>query len=343
MTHQQYISQMPKIDLHCHLDGSLPTSTIRRLAKKAGISLPEDSTEFMNQITVSQSCTSLVEYLSRFHLPISCLQSAENLFDASHDLLAEVSKENVIYIEVRFAPTLSVHGNLTLDRVIDSVLQGLELGKKQFGVAYGVILCALRHQPYEINGPLLSAADKFRDRGVVALDLAGNEKTFPAENHRALFEKAVSKGIPFTIHAGEADGPSSVWAALSLGAKRIGHGIAMKHDPNLLAFCRDNNIGIELCPVSNLQTKAAAGWEDYPFQMFMKKGLSITINTDNRTVSNTTLTREFCELDTFFGLNTAELENLFRNATNLSFADSLQKQKMQAAFDAFKRKVMQYP
>ena len=207
MTNQQYIKQMPKIDLHCHLDGSLPTYTIRRLAKKAGITLPEDAAEFIKEITVPKNCASLAEYLSRFHLPISCLQSAENLFDASCDLLAEVSKENVVYIEVRFAPILSIRGSLTLDVVMDSVLQGLELGEEQFGVAYGVIVCALRHHPCEINSQLLSIADKYRDRGVVALDLAGNEKRFPTERHRALFEKAVSMEIPFTIHAGEGTVP----------------------------------------------------------------------------------------------------------------------------------------
>ena len=338
MTNQQYIQQMPKIDLHCHLDGSLPTSIICRLAEKACIPLPEDTAELMKQITVPESCTSLAEYLSRFHLPISCLQSAENLFDAACDLLAEVSKENVIYIEVRFAPMLSVHEDLTLDTVIDSVLQGLEVGKEKFGVGYGVILCVLRHQPYEINSQLLAAVDKYRDRGVVALDLAGNEKRFPAQRHRTLFKEAVKMGIPFTIHAGEAAGPSSVWTALSFGAERIGHGIAVKDDPDLMAFCRDNNIGIELCPISNLQTKAAADWEDYPFQLFLKKGLPITVNTDNRTVSNTTLTREFCELDAFYHLNTADLETLFRNAANLSFAPNQQKQKMHAAFDEFKKK-----
>ena len=338
MTNQQYIKQMPKIDLHCHLDGSLPTSTICRLAEKARISLPEDTAEFIKQITVPDSCTSLAEYLSCFHLPISCLQSAENLFDASRDLLAAVSKENVIYIEVRFAPMLSVHEDLPLDTVIDSVLQGLEVGKEKFGVGYGVILCALRHQPHEINSKLLAAVDKFGDRGVVALDLAGNEKRFPVQKHQALFEKAARMEIPFTIHAGEADGPASVWTALSLGAKRIGHGIAMKDDPDLMAFCRDNNIGIELCPISNLQTKAAADWEDYPFQLFLKEGLPITVNTDNRTVSNTALTREFSELEKVYGLTTADLETLFRNSANLSFAPNQQKQKMHAAFDEFKKK-----
>lgn len=340
MAKQQYIVQMPKIDLHCHLDGSIPTNTIRRLAKRARISLPESPAEFLNQITSPLNCTSLSQYLSRFHLPVSCLQSSENLFQASHDLLAEVSKENVIYIEVRFAPMLSVHEDLSLDTVIDSVLQGLESGKRQFGVEYGVILCALRNQPCEINWKLPAAAVQYRDRGVVALDLAGNEKAFPAEIHRALFEKAGHIGIPFTIHAGEADGPSSIWTALSFGAKRIGHGIAMKDDPDLMDFFHGNNIGIELCPISNLQTKAAANWEDYPFRTFMKRGMAITVNTDNRTVSKTTLTREFCELDTVYDLDTTDLEALFRNAANLSFADDRQKQKMHAAFDEFKKKTV---
>ena len=331
---------MPKIDLHCHLDGSLPIHTIRELTLRTGIQLPEDSSEFMNLITVPQSCTSLAEYLSRFKLPISCLQSAENLFTASRDLIAEVFKENVIYIEVRFAPTLLMHEKLCFDVVMDSVLQGLESGRKQFGVEYGVILCAMRNQPYEINSQLLSAMDKYRDRNVRALDLAGDEKKFPTHKFENLFEEASSMGIPFTIHAGEADGPSSVWSALSFGAKRIGHGISIKNDPNLIAFCRNNNIGIELCPISNLQTKAVTCWEDYPLLMFMQKGLSVTVNTDNRTVSNTTLTKEFCEVDSYSELDAKDLETLFRNAVNLSFSDYQNKQRMHMIFDEFKAKTL---
>lgn len=337
MTKQEYIQQMPKIDLHCHLDGSLPASTIRKLANNANIPIPDSETEFMNLITVSQECTDLTEYLSRFHLPISCLQSAESLFTASHDLLGEVSKENVIYLEVRFAPFLSVNENLSLDGVIESVLQGLESGRRKFGVEYGVILCALRNHPHKTNVQLVSAAIKYGKRGVVALDLAGNEKTFATQEHQSLFQEAVTAGIAFTIHAGEAAGPSSVWDAVTLGAKRIGHGIAMKDDPDLVTFCRDNNIGIELCPTSNLQTKAASNWESYPYPLFMKGGLPVTINTDNRTVSKTTLTQEFLQLDTQYDLDTGDLETLFKNAVDQSFTSDSQKRRLHGALDKFKQ------
>lgn len=329
---------MPKIDLHCHLDGSLSAHTIRELAKNADIALPEDLPGLMSQITVPQSCTSLSEYLSRFKLPIACLQSAENLFTASHNLLADASKENVVYMEVRFAPTLSMREKLSLDVVIDSVLQGLEAGRRQFGVAYGVILCALRNHAYEDNAQVLSAAVRYGDQGVVALDLAGDENRFPTHKYRALFKEAASKGLPFTIHAGEADGPASVRAALSFGAKRIGHGISIKNDTDLMEFCFENNIGIELCPVSNLQTKAAASWEDYPLLTFLNRGLPVTVNTDNRTVSNTTLTREFGELDAYYDLDTKDLETLFRNAVNVSFSDYRHKQRLHKTFDDFKAK-----
>lgn len=330
---------MPKIDLHCHLDGSLPIHTIRRLADRTHVTVPQDVTGLMNLVTAPQECTSLSEYLTRFDLSSSLLQSAENLVEASYDFIAEVSTENVVYIEVRFAPTHSIRGDLSLDSVVDSVLRGLELGKRQFGVDYGVILCAMRNLSFEVNSQLLPLAERYRNRGVVALDLAGDEKAFPVQMHRNLFEQARHRNIPFTIHAGEGDGPNSIRAALCLGAKRIGHGIAMKSDAEIREHCRQNTIGIELCPTSNIQTKAAASWGEYPFSMFMNEGLPITVNTDNRTVSNTTLTEEFKQLDALYDLDATILETLFRNAVNLSFADNVQKERLHGIFDRFKMSV----
>lgn len=336
MTKQEYIEKMPKIDLHCHLDGSLPLHTIRSLAGRTHVTVPRDATDLMNLVTAPQECTSLSEYLTRFDLPSSLLQSTENLVEASYDFIAEVSKENVVYMEVRFAPTHSIREELSLDSVVDSVLRGLELGKRQFGVDYGVILCAMRNLSFEVNSQLLPLAEKYCKRGVVALDLAGDEKAFPVQMHRNLFEQARHKNIPFTIHAGEGDGPASVRAALSLGAQRIGHGIAMKSDAEVREHCRQNSIGIELCPTSNTQTKAAASWKEYPFPMFMNEGLPITVNTDNRTVSDTTLTKEFKQLDALYNLETEVLETLYRNAVKLSFADNVQKERLHGVFDRFK-------
>ncbi len=337
---ERFITQMPKIDLHCHLDGSLPPATIRVLAERAGIDLPDDPQRLNVMLTAPEDCRSLVEYLTRFELPVACLQTAENLYTAARDLAAEAARENVIYLEVRFAPLLSVNEQLSAEAVVRSVLEGLEEGRRSFGVNYGLILCAMRQHPYEINEQLLPLAEKYLGFGVVAMDLAGDEKGYSAYKHRQLFEEVSRRGIPYTIHAGEADGPESIWAAIELGTRRIGHGISAKDDPGLMKYCAEKGIGFELCPVSNLQTKAAQDWDDYPFRLFLDNGMIITVNTDNRTVSDTNLTREFTELQTHCALTTAEIEHLFRNSVAISFADVQLKQELNEAFDAFQREYL---
>lgn len=332
---QQFIDRMPKIDLHCHLDGSLSPATIRVLAERVGIDLPDDPKDLTAMLTAPEDCSSLVEYLTRFELPVACLQTAENFYTAALDLASDAARENVIYIEVRFAPLLSAHERLPADVVVRSVIEGLEEGKRRFGVKYGLILCAMRHHPHEMNEQLLPLAEKYLGSGVVALDLAGDEKGYPACKHHQLFADALKRGIPYTIHAGEADGPGSIWSALDLGARRIGHGISAKDDPELMKHCAAKGIGFELCPVSNLQTKAARDWDDYPFRLFLDEGMTVTVNTDNRTVSNTNLTREFTELDARYGLTTAEIERLVRTSAAVSFADDQLKQELNKAFDMF--------
>ncbi len=323
-----FIRAMPKIDLHCHLDGSLPLETIRALAAKANIPVPESDAQLRPLITAPADCHSLVEYLACFGIAISCLQTAENLFYAAKALLLEVAKENVVYLEARFAPMLSAHGNLTATDIVGSVVQGFAAAKKECGTDFGAILCAIRNHPQEYSAPLLAAADRYMGQGVVALDLAGDEKAFPAITYRDFFQKASSRGFPFTIHAGEADGPESVRQALQLGAKRIGHGIGMKTAPALMEWCAKDAVGIEVCPVSNLQTKAAIAWAEYPLCRFMDAGLLVTVNTDNRTVSETTLTREFNELQGRLNMGKADMATLYQNAVQTSFGSDAQKKQM---------------
>ena len=335
MINKEYIRAMPKIDLHCHLDGSLPSDTIIELAKVSGIAVPDEPKAFQKSIMVPASCNSLSEYLGCFELAVSSLQRAENLYKAAFDLIVDVAKENVVHIEIRFAPLLHTYRNLSLHTIIDSVIQGARDAGKINGISVGIILCAMRHDSYEDNIRLLEAAEKFIGHGVVAMDLAGDEKMFPTSSHSKLFQQVKERCIPFTIHAGEADGPTSIDAAIDFGAKRIGHGIAMKDSVALMALCRKNNIGIELCPVSNLQTNTVSSWSDYPFRLFMNNDVPISINTDNRTVSQTSLTREFCELDKIYHLSTQEMEILYRNAVKNAFLDEKQKHCLNSIYDKF--------
>ena len=239
----------------------------------------------------------LFEYLEKFDLPLLCLQTKEGLFRAAYELVRDVSRENVKYIEVRFAPMLSISQGLTCEEVIASVVEGLKEGEKKHGVYASAIVCAMRHHSLEQNLEMLEVARSYVGNGVCALDLAGDESAFPTSQFRPLFKKATEWGIPFTIHSGETGNVDNIQEAIDLGAKRLGHGIALEKSSKLRALCKEKGIGIEMCPTSNLQTKAVDNMEDYPLEMFLREGLLVSIHTDNRTVSGTDLQKEQAYFD----------------------------------------------
>ena len=306
------IVNIPKIDLHCHLDGSIPIGVIRDIL--------EDNAIQINQVQVDQNCTSLTRYLEKFNIPISCLQTKENLEKVAYSFMEDLSKENIKYIEVRFAPMLCTNENLSVLEVIESVLKGLQKGFCSFGIYYNVIVCAMRHHSMEHNMNMLKQARELLGYGVCALDLAGDETTFPTKNFKELFYEAKKMEMPFTIHSGECGSVQNVREALELGARRIGHGIALMKDRQLMEEFRKRRIGIEMCPTSNLQTKAIDCFENYPFHSFLEVGLLVNINTDNRMVSNTTMTKELTLINTNKE-DSAIIYQILNNAIEMSFAN----------------------
>ena len=332
---EEDIRWMPKVELHCHLDGSVPVQTIRKLAGLRGIPVPESDEELGRLAVAPQGCATLKEYLDRFALPLALLQSEEELYTAAYDLIGEAAKENVMYIEVRFAPLSFTKEGLTAEVALQSILRGLEAGYRDFGVHSAAILCAMRHLGEEQYSPILDLAERYGDRGVAAIDLAGDEEAYPLMPHRGMFDAARRKGIRYTIHAGECGSVQSVRDALTLKARRIGHGIAIQDDAEVLAWCAKKRIGIEMCPTSNMHTKATAGWRDYPFPLFYRSGILLTINTDNRTVSNTSLTGEFLALEEHYGITMEDVRQLTRNAIEVSFAPDNVKAALDEKLNAF--------
>lgn len=318
MTTEQ-LKKLPKIELHCHLDGSLSMDFIQ---KKLGKSVS------CQEVQVSKNCGSLAEYLEKFELPCQCLQDAEGLREAGYDFLRTASRENVVYTEVRFAPLLSVGLGLNTEQVISSLLKGLDEGKRDFGVEYNVITCAMRHHSLEDNLEMLKAAREFLGEGVCGADLAGAEASYPMSNFIGLFEKVQKMEMPFTIHAGECGNAWNIVQAAETGAKRIGHGIAMAGKPQIRQMCRERHIGIEMCPVSNLQTKAAESMNNYPLREFLDMGLLVSVNTDNRTVSGTSLTEELELVQKGCGVSDEEIRLLQRNALETAFAEESVKHQM---------------
>lgn len=314
------IRSIPKIDLHCHLDGSLSTETIRDLAKQSEISIPESDTELKKLLIAPENCGSLMEYLERFRLPISCLNIKENLRKASYSVVEDAARENVTYIEVRFAPLSHINRGLKVFEVLEEVILGMKKAEEDFNINANIIACGMRHEPVEKNIEMLKAAREFLGFGLCAIDIAGNELDFPPYAQRELFSEARRLNMPFTIHAGECGSAQNVIDAVELGAKRIGHGIAIKYSEEARKLCLRKGIGLEMCPTSNMQTKAIASWDDYPIRMFMDDGLKVTVNTDNRTVSDTNLTNEFHILNRHFGINEEEIRKIYLNSIDCAFA-----------------------
>lgn len=317
---------MVKLDLHCHLDGSLEVSSVAEMLRERGIVYPAE--ELGRKLKVEPDCTSLTEYLEKFELPLSCLQTAAGLKRAAYELVRTVSEENVRYIEVRFAPMLSVNQNLNCRTVIESVVEGLREAGKKYGVYALAIVCAMRHHSTETNMEMLKTAREFLGDGVCALDLAGDESAYPTKLFRELFGKAREWKVPFTIHSGECGSLENVREAIELGAGRIGHGIALEQSVELQNLCRERRIGIEMCPTSNLQTKAVESFENYPLDTFVKNGLLVSINTDNRTVSGTTMTKEIEVVLKSLHQSEEIVEKCMKNAVETSFANDEIKQKL---------------
>jgi adenosine deaminase len=325
-----FIDEMPKVDLHNHLDGGLRPETVTDIAQKEGIALPTyDVREIRSYLTVEDNCGSLVEYLEKFDLPLLCLQSEYAQRRVAKEAVEDAAKQNVKYIEVRFAPQLMVERGLSCSNVIKNVIDGLKDGEKETGTVAGAIVCCMRHHTKEQNLEAIRAAAEFLNRGLAGVDLAGDEFHFPPQLFREEFKLARSLGIPVTIHAGEAGGPENIKEAVeNLGAARIGHGIRLKEDKDIYSMVRAKNIPLEICVTSNVQTKAAPSFHEHPVREYFDDSVNVTINTDNTTVSNTNITRELKILTERFGFDKNELEKLELNAARAAFLSEAEKNKL---------------
>ncbi|MCX7657156.1 MAG: adenosine deaminase [Oscillospiraceae bacterium] len=313
------LKKMPKIELHCHLDGSLSKKFIeKQLGREVSY----------QELSVSQDCKSLDEYLDKFDLPLKCLTTEEEFQKAGYDILESMSSENICYAEIRFAPLLSAAEDMGTEKIIEALLAGLEKGKKRFGTEYNVIVCAMRHHNAEENYKMIKAARNFLGEGVCAADLAGAEALYPMSDFINLFEQTRKIGMPFTIHAGECGNAKNIRDSIMVGAKRIGHGIAMRGNREIQLLAKNAGVGIEMCPISNLQTKSVGNVSEYPLREFLDEGLLVTINTDNRTVSNTSMTKEFEFIQKNYGIRDEEIKLLVKNAVEVSFADDDLKEKL---------------
>jgi adenosine deaminase len=317
---RELLRRLPKAELHCHLDGSLRPSTLLELRHEYGLELPRKDEEALRRYMRVPEGSSLEDYLKRFEITLAVMQTSEALERIAYELAEDGAKDGVRYLEVRFAPILNVRGGLTLGEALEAPLRGLRRAEEEHGIVTRVIVCALRNMKPEMSRELASLAVAYKQRGVVGFDLAGGERGNPASRHAAAFQYARENDLACTCHAGEGDGAESVRQAVHVcGAHRIGHATRLIEDESLTEYVNDRRLALEICLTSNVQTGAAARYETHPLRNYFDRGMNVVLNTDNRLMSDTTLTDEYEAAARHLGFTLDELCTIARNGFASAF------------------------
>jgi len=318
---REFIKKLPKTDLHVHLDGSIRINTLLELAQKDKIELPAYEPEALKKIICcDENCESLDDYLRGFHIVNRVLQTKEALKRAAYELAEDCAEENIRYVEVRYSPILHTDKGLKLTQISEAVIEGLKLAEKDFNIKTGVIICGIRNMDPTTSVKLAELAIAYKNKGVIGFDLAGGEYKYPAKDHKEAFDLALKNNLNITIHAGEAYGPESIHQALHYcGTHRIGHGTRLVEDGDLLNYANDHRIPLEICLKSNFHTKAVPSIRAHPIDFYLDYGLRVTLNTDNRTISNTTLTDEYMLAIELLGLDYPHIKNIILNGFKSAF------------------------
>jgi adenosine deaminase len=314
------LRQLPKAELHCHLDGSVRPETLLDLAREYRVPMPKQTVEELAEAMRADDAESLEDYLRLFDVTISVMQTADALERIAYELAEDAAEDGVRYIEVRNAPILNVVKGLTLVEAVEAPLRGLRRAENDFGITGRFIVVAMRQFPAEHSLEMAQLAVEFKNDGVVAFDLAGGEKGNPAKLHAAAFQYAREHNLAVTVHAGEGDGVESIRQAVHIcGANRIGHGTRLIEDPDLTQYVNDRRIALEVCLTSNVQTKVADSYATHPFREYFDRGLNVTLNTDNRLMSATTLTDEYVYAAEHMGFTMDELAGIALNGFESAF------------------------
>ena len=329
------LRSLPKAELHCHLDGSLRPDTMLELAEADGLKLPAREPEQLADFMRVDHASNLEEYLDLFRVTLRLMQEPSALERIAYELAEDNARENVRYLEVRFSPVLNTTGGLGAADVLDAALRGLARAEDELDIQTGVIVCALRTLHPEVSLELAELAASFRGRGVVAFDLAGAERGYPAREHLAAFEVAHSAGLGVTVHAGEAFGPASIYQATHhCDAQRLGHGTRLHEDAALESRVRDRGIPLEICITSNVQTRAVPTFADHSVRHYFDTGLTVALCTDNRLMSGTTVTREYELARDHLGFTWEELKRVARMGFEAAFLTDAGREAVLAVFDS---------
>jgi adenosine deaminase len=328
----EFVRAMPKAELHCHLDGSLRPSTLLELSEARGITLPHHEPAALARWMRVDDAHNLEEYLARFEITLAVMQTREEIERIAHELVLDAALDGIRYIEIRYCPALHTRGGLTPDDVMNAVLHGLLRGEKETGTVPRVIVCSLRSLPWPHSMDMAELAVAYKDRGVVAFDLAGGELGNPARAHAAAFEYARHNNLAVTVHAGEGDGAESIHEAVhQCGANRVGHGTRLREDAALEAYLVDRRIALEVCPTSNVQTRVVNTFREHPIERYRQLGALVTVNTDNTMMSGVTLTDEFVHCAQHLHWDFATLGEVALNGFEAAFLPHAQRMTMRTA------------
>lgn len=323
------IQELPKVELHCHLDGSLRAWTLLELSTAKRIVLPEATPAALADWMRVDDARNLEDYLARFSVTLDVMQEAASIERIAYELVVDAAADGVQYIEARFCPALNTREALTAEDAVRAALKGLARGERETGTMARAIICALRTMPAPHSQEMAELAVAFRASGVVAFDLAGGEAGNAAELHRDAFAYARLHDLPVTVHAGEGAGPESIREAVHVcGAHRIGHGTRLYEDASLLGFVRDRRIPLEVCLTSNVQTRVAPTFADHPLSQYVAQGLVVTLNTDNRLMSGVTLTDEYARAAEHLGFDISTLGTLALASFDAAFVSYPERQRL---------------
>jgi len=291
---RELLRRLPKAELHCHLDGSVRPATLLELGRDHHVPMPADDVDALRDFMIVRDAQNLEDYLTRFDITLSVMQTAESLERIAYELAEDAAAEGVRYIEMRYSPVLNTRHDLSLGDTVEAPLRGLERARRDHGIVGRLIICALRNLPPGISMELSHLAVAYKNRGVAGFDLAGGERGHPAGVHAGAFAYAQEHGLACTCHAGEGAGAESVRDAVhSCGAQRLGHATRLIEDQALTDYVTERRIALEICLTRNVQTRAAASYEAHPLRRYFDAGANVVLNTDNRLMSGTTLTDEY--------------------------------------------------
>jgi len=324
------IRRLPKAELHCHLDGSVRPRTVLELAKEQGVKLPTTKLPALTRLLQAGKRTrDLADYLKIFDHTLAVMQEKPALYRTAFELVEDCADESIRHLEVRFSPILHRKNSLSFEDIVDTVIAGLRDAGAKYDMSTGVIICGIRSMAPKVSMELAELAVEYKGRGVLAFDLAGQEKDYPAKEHREAFQLILKHNINSTVHGGEAFGAQSIAQAIHYcGAHRIGHGTRLLEDQDLLRYVRDHRVPLEMCLSSNIQTRAVKNIQEHPCGDYFRQGLRVTLNTDNRLMSATTVSEEIALAVRGFRLSPYEVKRIIINGFKSAFLPYPQKARM---------------